>query len=118
MDITFNMDNFIVQKTFIMKKIQITKAVLATALFSAILVSCNPMVNDHEQEEKENAKIGKVYNPDVQGISQETHDNQFYYGRVHQGVTNDTLTTTPEPSLDASEQPQRENNNVKMTKPQ
>jgi len=47
-------------------------------LFITIVVaSCNTKDPQKEAEAKEENKVGKIYNPEEQGIEQENRDNQF-----------------------------------------
>ncbi|MFL9844809.1 hypothetical protein [Flavobacterium rhizosphaerae] len=74
---------------------------------AAVFTSCNT----HEKpkaEAKAEAQVGKVYNPDVQGMDQETHANQFYVSRG-----SDKKAVTPQiatPAVDTVAQVKEANN--------
>ena len=61
-----------------MKKATAKLILYAILLFSVI--SCKDD-DTKEQEEREEAKAGKIYNPEQQGIDHENRDNQFSQSR-------------------------------------
>ncbi|WP_297332880.1 hypothetical protein [Flavobacterium sp.] len=46
-----------------------------------MFLSCNEQSEREKMEEREEAKVGEVYNRKVQGIHIENRDNQFYVSR-------------------------------------
>lgn len=61
-----------------MKK-AVPKLIMCIALLFSML-SCKDD-DTKEQEEREEAKAGKIYNPEQQGIDHENRDNQFPQSR-------------------------------------
>lgn len=56
-----------------------TKLILCAMLFCSML-SCKDD-DRKKQEEREEAKAGKIYNPEQQGMDHENRDNQFSQSR-------------------------------------
>lgn len=54
-------------------------------LSGLLLTACNDGNDREEIEENNEARVGEVYNDEVQGIDMETHDNQFYTSRMKKG---------------------------------
>jgi hypothetical protein len=88
-----------------MKNLIVKKTILA-AFIAVFAMSCNSKDEQKELEAREEAKVGKVYNPEEQGIEHENRDNQFPSSRndkregtgLETGAPSDTtdLTTTQE----------------------
>ena len=72
--------NFINNKTSAMKNINFIKIVPLIAGL-AVFISCTGNDPQKEAEAREKAKVGKVFNPEEQGIEHENRDNQFPYSR-------------------------------------
>lgn len=68
--------NFIIIKHANMKNLSFIKIVpIAAALI--VFISCSEKDPRKKAEARERAKVGKVFNPEVQGIEHENRDNQF-----------------------------------------
>lgn len=76
---------------------------LFTILAACVITSCNNRNDKMEQKERrEEAKVGKVFDPERQGIDQETRDDQFPSSRndnregtgLETGAPTDTTTVT------------------------
>ncbi len=76
-------------------------------LFGLVLISCNKNDERKEAENREEAKVGKVYDREQQGIEHETRENQFPSSRndnskgtgLETGAPSDTTAqkeTTPQ----------------------
>lgn len=60
-----------------MKKTQYLKAAFFGILAPALLVACHEKDERKELEAREEAKVGKIYNPAIQGMAHENQTNQF-----------------------------------------
>lgn len=82
------------------------KAALFSLAITASLISCNEKDESDKFEQRERAKVGKVYNPDHQGIEHENHNNQFPISRNNNNVSNELAAgvsdTTNVPETDTA----------------
>lgn len=67
------------------------KATFFSLAIAASMVSCNEKDESEKFQERERAKIGKVYNPEKQGIKHENHNNQFPVSRNNPKVSNELV---------------------------
>ncbi|TRW25141.1 hypothetical protein FMM05_07485 [Flavobacterium zepuense] len=78
-----------------MKKTSYLKAAFFGILIPALLIACNEKDERKELEAREEAKIGKVFNPAIQGNEHENQTNQFPSSR------NKNDYSTAEPAVPA-----------------
>jgi hypothetical protein len=90
-----------------MKNLSIIKIV---PVFAALIVfiSCTKRDEQKEAEAREEAKVGKVYNPEEQGIEHENRDNQFPSSRndSRQGTGQETGAPSDTTKLKATQEQQ------------
>lgn len=55
--------------------------ILPCLIIPLMLLSCNDQSEREKMEEREEAKVGEVYDRKVQGVHIENRDNQFYVSR-------------------------------------
>jgi len=87
-----------------MKKPFFYKALLFGFVAPALLTACSRKDERKELEAREELKVGKVYNPEVQGNDHENRDNQFFVSRndnkqgqgLETGAPSDTTSTKPQ----------------------
>lgn len=81
-----------------------TSSLIALSLlFSLILISCNDNDKRKEMEDRENAKVGKVYDREQQGIEHENRENQFPSSRNDSGKGTGQETGAPSDTTAAKE---------------
>ena len=64
-----------------MKRVRIFRVVFLVTLTGFITASCHNESEREKAEERAEAQVGKIYNPEVRGIEQENRANQFYISR-------------------------------------
>jgi hypothetical protein len=87
-----------------MKKTFYTKTAFLGLAALALLTSCEQKDERKEAEAREKAKVGKIYNPEEQGIEHENRENQFPYSRNNNkkgegqetGAKSDTAKVIPQ----------------------
>ncbi|WP_159800068.1 hypothetical protein [Flavobacterium sp. MK4S-17] len=60
-----------------MKNTSTFKTAVTLIALMPLLYACNEESKQEKWEQREKAKVGRVYNPDVQGIAHENRENQF-----------------------------------------
>jgi len=90
-----------------MKNLSIIKIIPVVAGL-VVFISCNTRDEQKEAEAREKAKVGKVYNPEEQGIEHENRDNQFPSSRNdnRQGTGQETGAPSDTTKLKATQEEQ------------
>jgi len=91
-----------------MKKPSYFKAAFLGLAAVALLTSCEKKDERKEAEAREEAKVGKIYNPEEQGMEHENHENQFPSSRNNNKKGEGLETGTPsDPAVTKTQEAQQ-----------